>query len=149
MNQDLKHLRMLSLGFYAYGVVMALSSLIPAAFMFIGIAVVMGIFPGTHDQPPPKPELGWIFVVCCPIFTLLGTAITVGNILTARFLKRKKHYDFCFLVAVLDCMLFPLGLVMGVLTILVLLRGSVKQLFNIIPKNELQPVISMAPPDWR
>jgi hypothetical protein len=149
MDQDLKHLRMLSIGFYLYAAILALFSLIPAIFTVIGLATVMGVFPGTHHQPPPKPELGWIFVILSPIFTLFGAAITVGNILTARFLKRKKNYGFCFLIAALDCMFFPLGIVMGVFTILVLLRESVKQLFNVTPKNEFQPFISMTPPDWR
>jgi hypothetical protein len=57
----------------------------------------------------------WTFAVCL---------ITSG-----RFLSLRKHYMFCLVMAALACMCSPFGTVLGVFTIVVLLREPVKQLF--------------------
>jgi len=80
---------------------------------------------------------------------LSGMAVAVCNLLAGRFLKQHKNYIFCFVIAAIDCMFTPIGTALGVFTILVLLREPVKQLFDVVPQNELQPVMSMTPPDWR
>ena len=44
--------------------------------------------------------------------------------------SRRKHYTFCFVMACVECLSVPFGTVLGVFTILVLNRASVKELFN-------------------
>jgi hypothetical protein len=47
-------------------------------------------------------------------------------------------------------MFTPLGTILGVFTIIVLLRDPVKQLFTGIRPEELQPAaMNMTPVDWR
>ena len=50
--------------------------------------------------------------------------------LAGWWLAKRKHYWFCFVVACLACAFSPLGTVLGVFTIIVLLRPSVKALFE-------------------
>jgi hypothetical protein len=149
MNEDLKYLRLLSIGFYIYATIMALFSLIPVIHLSIGIALLAGAFPSNNNQPPPPAFFGLFFVVFASIFILCGMAIAACNLLAARSLMQHKRYIFCFVVAAIDCMFAPVGTVLGVFTIVVLLREPVKRLFNGVSQNELQPAISMTPPDWR
>ena len=49
--------------------------------------------------------------------------------LAGRWLGRHTHSTFCFAIACVACIFTPTGTVLGVFTILVLLRPSVKALF--------------------
>jgi hypothetical protein len=50
--------------------------------------------------------------------------------LAGRAIRRRENYTFCVIVAALSCMLMPFGTVLGVLTIVVLMRPSVKEMFG-------------------
>jgi len=59
------------------------------------------------------------------------TSLCEAMLMTAgAFLRRPAHYKFCFAAAVVACLLMPLGTVLGVFTIIALLRPGVKALFG-------------------
>ena len=62
---------------------------------------------------------------------LIGQAIAVCMILAGRFIARRKRYWFIFIMACIECALFPFGTVLGVFTIITLSRESVKTLFGV------------------
>ena len=41
------------------------------------------------------------------------------------------HYTFCFVMAALACAFFPFGTILGIFTIVVLVRPGVKEMFGI------------------
>jgi hypothetical protein len=47
-----------------------------------------------------------------------------------RCLQERRRHTFCLVVAGLECMMMPFGTVLGVFTIIVLLRPAVRQLFG-------------------
>ena len=49
--------------------------------------------------------------------------------IAGRFLATRKHYMFCLVMAAIECLFTPFGTVLGVFTIVVLMRDSVKQSF--------------------
>jgi hypothetical protein len=51
-------------------------------------------------------------------------------IIAGRLLQRQRGYNFCVFVAAVSCIQMPLGTVLGVFTLIVLLRPSVKELFG-------------------
>ena len=63
-------------------------------------------------------------------FILLGWVFAVLVLVAGRLIARRKYYTFCFVVACVECLFMPFGTVLGVFTILVLNRQSVKELFN-------------------
>lgn len=128
MNQDLEHLRWLSIGFYVNAAITALFSLFPFIHLFIGIAMVTGSF--DNDKNPPPALFGWFFVGIASIFIVFGFALAICNFLAGKYLKQQTKYTFCFVVGVINCMFMPLGTVLGIFTIIVLVRDSVKNLFN-------------------
>lgn len=128
MNKDLEHLRWLSIGFYVNAAITALFSCFPFVHLFIGIAMVSGKFEG--DKNPPPPFFGWFFISFASVFILLGFALAICNFLAGKFLKQHSKYMFCFVLSCINCAFAPLGTVLGVFAIIVLVRDSVKALFN-------------------
>ena len=81
-----------------------------------------------HDQAAAT-VVGVIFTAVAATIILLGWAVAICVLLAGRFLARRVHYTYCLVVAGIACMFMPLGTVLGVLTIIVLMRPSVKSLF--------------------
>ena len=60
---------------------------------------------------------------------LLGETLAISTIISGRWLRKYKGYWFSLSIAFLLCIYLPLGTVLGILTIVVLSRQSVKQLY--------------------
>ncbi len=142
MNKDLEHLKWLSISFYVYAGLTALLACFPFIHLFIGIAMINGSF--DEGVNPPPPFFGWFFVGIASVFIILGFTLAICNLFAAKFLKQQTKYTYCFVIGVINCMFAPLGTVLGVFTIIVLLRDSVKALFNGQSSSQFGNS-----PDWR
>jgi hypothetical protein len=80
--------------------------------------------------------IGWIFIIIGAVLIVLGWAFSACIIIIGRSLARQVHYMFCVVVAAIECIFMPFGTVLGVFTIVVLTRPSVKEMFeqNAVPK---------------
>jgi|GEM_PF-2699518 len=84
----------------------------------------------------PSPEIfGSFFVAAGLAFFLLGQALSIALILPARFFKQRKYYLFSFILACLACVCFPFGTILGVLTIIMLARPAVKEIYGRVSKR--------------
>ena len=128
LKTDVEHLRLLSIFHYVVGAVTGVFSLLPIMHLVIGVAMVTGRFDGS--QEPPPAVFGWFFIVMALVFIICGLAFAACLVLAGRFLSRREHYLFCFVMAALACIFFPFGTVLGVFTIIVLSRPTVKELFT-------------------
>ncbi|RYD43476.1 MAG: hypothetical protein EOP83_31795 [Verrucomicrobiaceae bacterium] len=89
--------------------------------------------PTAHGSPasgPPPDQFGWLFVIFGSVAILLFWAFAGCLIYSGRCLSARRNYTFCFVIACLSCAGFPLGTALGVFTILVLQRPTVKALFS-------------------
>ncbi|MBM4277311.1 MAG: hypothetical protein FJ130_05415 [Deltaproteobacteria bacterium] len=127
MNQDQDHLNLLSIFHYIVGGIAALFSFLPVIHLALGILFL--IAPQRMGGSPPPQFLGWIFIIMGGGFMLIGWAFAVCVILAGRYIVRHKHYIFCLVIASLNCLFMPFGTILGVFTIVVLVRPSVKALF--------------------
>ncbi|MBS1795866.1 MAG: hypothetical protein JSS81_18575 [Acidobacteria bacterium] len=127
-TEDEKHLDQLSLGFKIYAAISALFACFPFIHLFIGIMILTGGMDGGRDAPPPA--VGWFFIGIASVFILLGWTFAACNFFAGRFLKERRNYIFCFVMSCLNCAFMPLGTVLGVFSIIVLIRDSVKKLFE-------------------
>jgi hypothetical protein len=130
VDQDQEHLRLLSIFHYVLGGLAALFSCLPLIYLAFGIFALEAPqkFSGSHGEPAPA-FLGWLFVALGAGMALLGWALAGLILYAGRCLARRAHYTLCFAVACVECLFAPFGTVLGVFTLVVLVRPSVKWLF--------------------
>ena len=79
---------------------------------------------------PPPAEFFAIFKWFYAIFGVLLVTAAVANLLSGLFIRKRKHRIFSLVVAGLDCLQIPFGTVLGVFTFIVLLRDSVREIYE-------------------
>lgn len=130
MNRDEEHLWLLSIFHYVVGGITALFACFPCIHLTVGIAVVSGAFPDQPGQHGFPAFFGWIFIAVASVLIVLGWTLAVSVLVAGKFLARRTHYMYCFVVAAIECIFVPFGTVLGVFTIIVLSRPSVRSLFQ-------------------
>ena len=131
--QDSDQLRMLAIGHYVVAAITGLFSLIFILHVVMGLAIVNGALPmETGDGPPPPfapQNMGWIFVI-------MGGAVVLGGLTLAGFMAyagrcliQRRRHTLCLVVAGLSCLVTPIGTILGVFSLVVLLRPQVRQAF--------------------
>jgi hypothetical protein len=130
MNEDREYLRLLSIFHYVVGGIVALFACFPIIYIAVGVLAVYA--PGTMDaEGDAMPALvGWIFIIIGGGLIFIGWAFAVFTIIAGRYLARQVHYLFCMVMAAIECIFMPFGTVLGVFTIIVLARPSVKKMFG-------------------
>lgn len=129
-NTDAEHLRLLAIFHYIVSGLAAFFACIPVIHLVIGLFMIFApqrFGPG-NNQPPAF--IGWFFVGMASFIITAGWTFAILVLIAGRLIARRKHYQFCFVVACVECIFMPFGTVLGVFTILVLNRSTVKQLFN-------------------
>jgi len=134
MKQDEEHLRLLSIFHYVVAALVALGALFPVIHLFLGLFIVFAAdkFPN-HGQPPPPAFLGWILMFVALMLITFGWIFAALIFTTGRFLAQHRHHTFCLVMAGIECIFMPFGTVLGVFTIVVLVRESVRPLFGVPP----------------
>ena len=131
MNQDAEHLQLLAIFHYVVGGLAALFSFFPLFYSVIGGVVLYAAeHPGPNNQEPPPAFLGWIFIVLGAVFFLAGVTMAISILIAGRCLSRRKSYSFALVMACIECLFVPFGTILGIFTIVVLSRESVKALFS-------------------
>lgn len=130
MTEDEQHLRLLSIFHYVVGGITALISCFPFIHLFVGIALVTGKIPSNPKGQPMEQMMGWFFILMAGTFILIGWAYAISMLVAGYRLQVRRSYIYCIVMAALSCMNMPFGTVLGVFTIVVLQRPSVKALFG-------------------
>jgi hypothetical protein len=134
MDQDKEHLRLLAIFHYIVAGLAAFFSLFPLLYTTIG---AIFIFVARHGTPKPGEELppeflGWIFVGLGLFLFLVGIAMAICILIAGRCLSRRRCYSFTLVMSCIECLFIPFGTILGVFTIVVLSRESVKTLFSTV-----------------
>lgn len=137
LTQEEEHLRLLSIFHYVVSGLAALFALIPIFHLIFGLIMILApekfAGPGHAQEQPPLALMGWFFVIFAAVFITIGWTFAAFVLATGRFLSRRKHYMFCLVMGGVECLFMPFGTVLGVFTIIVLMREPVKQLFGVNP----------------
>lgn len=132
-DDDANQLRLLSIFHYVVAAITGLFSLFPILHLLMGLAMVTGKLPMEGHNPdaaPLEPQLvGWFFVGFASVFILCGLTLAGFIAYAGRCLARRQRYTLCLVVAALACLLMPFGTVLGVFTLIVLMRPQVKAAF--------------------
>lgn len=76
------------------------------------------------------PLMGGMFAVMGVVIMVLALTMGVAMFLAGRWLAEHRNWTFCLVVACLNMINQPLGTILGIFTLIVLLRPSVKVLFR-------------------
>jgi hypothetical protein len=132
MNRDKEHLQLLAIFHYVVAGLAALFSFFPLLYTTVGAIFIFAARHGTAkpgEELPPE-FLGWIFAVLGALFFLAGLAMAVCTLIAGRSLALRKRYSFVLVMACIECLFVPFGTILGVFTIVVLSRESVRGLFS-------------------
>lgn len=130
MNETDKQLDLLGLFHFILGGLTALFACLPLIHVGVGAALLLGTF----DSGEAAPRfVGWIFVLMGSLFVLGGWALAAAMIAAGRMLRRRKSRTACQVIAALECLLMPLGTLLGVFTIMALSQDRAQELFDAPP----------------
>jgi len=93
--------------------------------------VVFGMIlndPEVQGEPVARVALGFALAITIGVI-VMGLAFAVCLVVAGRNLARQTGYTYCLVMAALSCLMVPLGTVLGVFTILALIRPTVKERF--------------------
>lgn len=124
---DEEHLRLLALGHVIDGVLVILFSsmflLHVAMFLFMPFPVEQGV-----DAPPDG--MFRLMGAVLGVFVLLGWAFGALTIYSGRCIKRRMKRNLSLVVACLNLLFLPVGTLLGVASLMVLTRPSVRALYE-------------------
>jgi hypothetical protein len=130
-NIDADHLNLLSI-FHFVGAGLALVGVLflIAHFEFIHfIFMNPQVWQNQKGGPPPQQIFG-VLIVFYIIGGIWFVISAILNVMSGLFLHARKNRTFSLVVAGINCVHMPLGTVLGVFTIIVLLRPSVRELYG-------------------
>jgi hypothetical protein len=124
LRRDAEHLRLLSIFYF----ILAGLQLIGVVFGLIysvvgGVVMTVGAVAASEE--------GIAAVIVGAVFLLLGLLYAYLLYLTGRSLRDARRRTFCFVMAILLCVLGGvIGIILGIFTIVVLSRESAQELFK-------------------
>ncbi|MEW5784107.1 MAG: hypothetical protein AB1767_03320 [Bacillota bacterium] len=127
MEQDEQYLNLLAVFHYVVGGLLAAFACIPIIHLVIGI-VIIGVGPIDGEAPPVI--VGWLFTLVAAAVILAGWTLAVLVIIAGRKLQKRVSHTFCLVMAAIECVFTPFGTILGVFTIIMLMKESVKALFS-------------------
>lgn len=121
---------------------LAIFHFVGAGLALIGLLFLLGHYALFHTiidnpkiwenqkGPPPPAEFfevfRWFYVIIGVWFVTSG----VLNVMSGIFLRARKRRMFSLVVAGLNCVHMPLGTVLGIFTLIVLMRDSVRETYG-------------------
>jgi len=132
VSKDEEQLKLLQTGHLVLEAITGFFSCMPLIHVTIGLSMLLGhdsLFKDSRGGGPP-PFFGLIFAVMGGIFVIAGWTLAVLILKAGRAIGRRRRHTFCTVVACMSCLFMPFGTILGVFSLIVLNRPSVKALFD-------------------
>ena len=146
--EDVEHLSALSIGHFILSGVALLGAVPTLLYGVAGaklmdefgsdVSMAMGDIPGQTGVDPFGGSPDAMLQDLSALVTSLIVAAVVLTVVTAVHLfvvgwqiRKRRWWTFCYLTGWGECLMFPFGTILGIFTILVLSRASVKRLFGV------------------
>ncbi|MEJ1222229.1 hypothetical protein [Sediminicola sp. 1XM1-17] len=79
------------------------------------------------DSLPINPAI--IIIAIGAIGVIISIIMGILTLMASKYLRDTKNYNFIFVMAVINCLTGILGILLGIFTIIELMKPDVKQLF--------------------
>jgi len=131
-NNNCEHLKLLSTFQYVVGGIVSVTAMFSLFHISIGLSIIHSPNkPLQSDGTLLPPEFGWFFFIGGLLFLVFGLTLAICLIASGRFLAKRKRYWFSFIIACVECLFAPFGTILGIFTIIILSRDSVKELYGL------------------
>ena len=134
MSQNEQYLKILAIFDFVVGGIAGLLACLPIAHFGMGIfMLVLSLVPGAVEEDVPAfpvSIVGILFTAIAGAVMILGWCYAIALIVAGYGLLKKRWYTFCLVMAGISCMFMPHGTVLGVLTLILLLKPEVRVLFE-------------------
>lgn len=134
MEKDLEHLKLLGIFHYIWGALSLVGGLFLGAY-FVVIGVVLMTNPSTTSSTEDSGTTSAVGGVLIAIGVIAFLIVVVYGILTlmagGKYRKHQGGYRFLFILAIVTLIIGGIpGIVLGIFSLMVLSRPSVKALFK-------------------
>lgn len=141
MEQDKQYLQLTGIFHFVVGGIAGLLACFPIIHFVIGISMFFAALANPKSvDAAPFSIFGLMFTIIPGLMIAIGWVFAICVMLAGYFLLKRRNHTYCLVMACIECIFMPFGTVLGVLTILLLLRPEVKALFA----STLPPVIEQA-----
>lgn len=128
-RQDREQLELLSIFHYVAAGITALLSLLPLAQLALGLTVLARVTRAPRGEELFAAIGAWFFVLVGAVAAACGLALAACLAVAGRALAQRRRHTFCVVVAAVACLMVPFGTLLGIFSLLVLTRPSVRELF--------------------
>lgn len=134
MEKDVEHLRLLGIFHYIWGGLSLLGGLFIGAYFLIGGFFLMTAPPSSsssEDSVSPSVVGGILIAVGVVLFLIVVVYGVLTLMAGGKYRKHQGGYWFCFILAIITLVVGGIpGIVLGIFSLIVLSRESVKALFR-------------------
>lgn len=131
MEEVKEHIRLLAVGHYVMAGITGLFSLLPLLHVAIGLVFLFGdLKTVSSDEAFPHQLFGAIFAGFGALIVVIGLALALAIAIAGKKMKDFHSRTYCLVIGGILCTIFPLGTVLGVLSLVTLLKPEAKTLFS-------------------
>jgi hypothetical protein len=127
MTHDESNLHLLAILFYFGSGLFAL--LLAPALLFLAGGILAML--GTLGAGASAPVVGALLLAAAVAGILVNAGAGVIFYLAGGCIERRCHYNFCVVASAVSCLFFPPGTILGVYSLSVLIRPTVRQMFGV------------------
>jgi len=132
---DNEHLKLLSMFHYIYaGIILAYAFFIILQFIFLFYFLELFIRNSPFNTFTSNNEFDpmiFKFILFIGIaFFIIMLTIGILEIVSGKFIKARKHRTFSYIIAILNLLSIPYGSILGIITLTVLGRNSIKEMYS-------------------
>jgi hypothetical protein len=130
-REDEEQLRILTIAHYVVAGMQALFGCFPVFHLVMGVWMLTSPAMEKAKDGPPEALFGALFIAFALLWMLTAWSLAGLLVVAARSLAQRRRRTLCLVAAGLEAvMCMPLGTVLGVFTIIVLMRPSVREAFE-------------------
>ena len=137
-SRDADHLRVLSILHYVWGGLIMLFACFALIYVVVGLMIATNRWPGMPPRPtsaptgqPPPAFVGSLIAGMGGCGLIGGWGLGIATIVSGRRMMQRRSRVFSIVIASISCLSVPLGTTLGVFTIVILMRDSVKALYAV------------------
>lgn len=132
MEEDFRYLNLLAIFHVIVAGIVSLLSCLPLIDLFIGVPMLKDVpYALSQNEFFSQTTLTPLIFILLPSgMTIIGWMFAIAIALNGYYLKNRKWLNYCMTISGIETMLMPFGTVLGVFTIILLTKPSLKKLFE-------------------